>query len=226
MKLGYTLGLVLTLAVGANASTILLHSGNGPVPGTDSDIHFLLGPASTDFPSPLTPADFAAAQVGPLASIIVNHPAWIATLPADPAARWISDNPNGATVAGNTALYAISFFLPFAISSASINVNYAVDNNLGLTQDGIYINGTGVVPPPTPGSFTSQLNYTNAGVGQMLHQGVNWLYFDAVNTGGPAGFIFSATINTVDAVPEPASLTLFGGALIAIAACRRRLLQR
>jgi hypothetical protein len=42
--------------------------------------------------------------------------------------------------------------------------------------------------------------------------------FDAVNQGGPAGLIFSATINTVpsSAVPEPSGLLLLGTGLLAL----------
>jgi hypothetical protein len=37
--------------------------------------------------------------------------------------------------------------------------------------------------------------YTAANIGPLLVSGTNWIYFDAVNLGGPAGLIFSATIN-------------------------------
>jgi hypothetical protein len=51
-----------------------------------------------------------------------------------------------------------------------------------------------------------------------------------VNLGGPAGFIFSTTITTTDVVtggvPEPATLTLIGGALVAIGLTYRRRVRR
>ncbi len=69
------------------AETVALQSGNGAIGGTDSQISMLLGPADAPFSALLTAADFAAAQTGPAASIIANHPAWIATLPSNAGAR-------------------------------------------------------------------------------------------------------------------------------------------
>jgi hypothetical protein len=212
------IALVLSLATGIHGAVINLHSGNGS--GTDSLIKFLDGPNATDFAA-LTPANFTSAQSGPAAFIMPPNGAWLASLPADSGAKWIGTNASAGTVSGDTALYAMSFTLANPVASASITLNYATDNQFGSsTNNGLFLNGTAVTPAPTQGSFTSQLTYTNANIGSLLTTGTNWIYFDAVNVGGPAGFIFSATITTQDVVtaaPEPTSLLLIGGSLIAIA---------
>jgi hypothetical protein len=56
--------------------------------------------------------------------------------------------------------------------------------------------------------------------------GVNTLYINLTNVGGPAGMIFSTTVRTEDstavAVPEPGLVAIFGLGLIGLAFVRRR----
>jgi len=218
------IGLAMAFTLSANATVVTLHSGNGTVGGTDSLITFLDGPLATDF-ALLTPANFLSAQTGTAASIINRNPAWLASLPEDANAKWIGTNSSAQTLsAGDTGLYAMSFFLPFPVFSATLDLHYAVDNSLGGANNaGVFLNGTALSPTPGAGSYNVDTAYSNANIGSLLQPGVNWIYFDAVNLGGPAGLIFTATITTADntAAPEPATFAMFGGALVLIGSLRR-----
>lgn len=194
------------------------------------------GSATSDFPMPFTAANFTAAQTGTAASVLTSTPSYAVT-PADiPGAVWIGTNPNAGVTSGDTALYAISFTLP-SVVSASLSLSYAVDNDLGDTNPGIYINGialpnsTGIpcgAGAACGGAFNSVNAYADASIGPLLVTGTNWLYFDAVNLGAPAGLIFSANITTVTTAvtPEPSSLLLIGVGLSALLAIGRRAQKR
>ena len=194
------------------------------------------GSTSTDFPAPFTPTQFAAAQTGPAAFVLTSTPFYI---PASdiPGALWIGTSANAGASTGNTALYALSFVLP-SVSSASLTLTYAVDNDLGDTNAGIYINGV-ALPGSTGipcgsgvacgGAFDSVNTYTDSSIGSLLVSGSNTIYFDAVNLGLEAGLLFSADITYTPSgptpVPEPSSLLLLGASLALIGiALRKRML--
>jgi hypothetical protein len=183
------------------------------------------GLTSTDFSSPFTAANFMAAQTGTAASLLSSTPFYIASLSSAPAAKWIGVASDAGITTADTALYAVSFDIPDPLSSGSLTLFYAVDNELGGTNAGIYLNGIALANSTGIGGFSSQNTYSNANIGADLVQGTNWLYIDAVNLGAEAGLIFSAniaTVNSTSATPEPASVVLFGAALIAIVAVARR----
>jgi hypothetical protein len=180
----------------AGAQSITVNSG--------SAVRFLdSGSSTTDFTTAFTAANFTAAQTGPTASVLTSTPFYVSSLPDGPGAVWIGTNATAGASVGDTALYAASFTLPSNVSSASLTLHYAVDNNLGYTNPGIYINGTALpastgLPSGCVGqvcAFTQENTYTDASVGSLLVSGTNWIYFDAVNLGAPAGLIFSAVIN-------------------------------
>jgi hypothetical protein len=173
------------------------------------------GFTSTDFTSPFSNANFLAEETGTVASIESSDPHYIASLPSAPAAVWIGTNTTAGVNVGDTALYAISFNIPDPFSSASLNMFYAIDNELGGSNPGIYLNGIALPTSTGIGGFSSQFTYTDASVGGDLVQGTNWLFIDGVNLGGPAGLIFSADISTANSVPEPSSAWLLTGLLIA-----------
>jgi hypothetical protein len=220
--------LLFAMAPRASADIVTVNSG-ASVTYLDS------GSTTTDFPSPFTPAQFAAAQTGPAASVLSSAPFYF---PASdiPGAVWIGTNINAGTSTGDTALYAISFDLPSTVSSASLGLDYGVDNALGDTNPGIYINGT-ALPGSTGipcgigvacgGAFTVVNTYTDPSIGSLLVSGRNTIYFDAVNLGEEAGLIFSAdiTYTPTSAVPEPSSLLPIGTGLALIGVgLRKRLL--
>jgi hypothetical protein len=205
----------------SQAETVVLRSGNGSVGGNDTLISMLTGPADTNFAAAFTPADFSAAGSGPAAFIIANNPAWIATLPSDPLARWISTSANGAGE-GGTALYAIDFTLATAASSATLDLRLAVDNALGGgPNQGVFLNGTAISGNSMPAGFTSELSVQRNDIAPLLVAGTNTLYINSTDQGGPGGLIFSATIETVP-IPEPAALVLVAVGLAAVAAVVRK----
>jgi hypothetical protein len=225
------LTLLLSALPRASATTITLNSSSA-VTFSDS------GLCCTDFTSAFTAANFSAAETGPSAFVLTSTPYYVKSLTNGPGAVWIGTNSSAGAVAGDTALYAISFTLPSTVSSASLNLYYAVDNILGETNPGIYINGTAL--PNSTGllcslcgtSFDQQNDYTDANIAPLLHSGTNWLFFDAVNQGGPAGLIFSANISTGSStssvVPEPSIFLLLGTGLLGlgIKAVRRKPARR
>ena len=189
---------VLTLGVSprAGAQSVVVNSS--------SFVRFLdsVGNTANDFPAPFTAADFANAQAGPSATVLSLIPSYIPSLPHGPNAVWIGTNVTAGIAAGDTALYAASFTLPSGVSSASLTLYYAVDNGLGHTNPGIYVNGTALPNSTVPSSscvatgcaFLQEQIYTDANIAPLLVSGTNWIYFDAVNLGGPGALIFSAVI--------------------------------
>jgi len=208
--------LLLVALPQAHADSITVNSS--------SAVTYLEGPQATDFSSPFTAANFAAAQTGPAASVLTSTPFYTGSLPNGPGAVWIGTNSTAGAVSGNTALYAISFNVAGPVSSASLNFYYGVDNILGESNAGLYINGTalpnstGLVCSLCTSSFEQQNLYSDANIGSLLVTGTNWLYVDAVNQGGPAGLIFSADINAAPATatPEPSSLFLLGAGVLSL----------
>jgi hypothetical protein len=211
MRTRLIFALVVALTIPAVYGDNVIVTSAGSVTLLDS------GFTSTDFSAPFTGANFLAAETGTAASIESSDPHYIASLPSAPAAIWIGTNTTAGVNVGDTALYAISFDIPDAFVSASLNMFYAIDNELGGSNAGIYLNGIALPASTGIGGFSSQFTYTDASVGGDLVQGTNWLYIDGVNLGGPAGLIFSADISTVNSssVPEPSSAWLLTGLLIA-----------
>lgn len=211
MKKSKFIGLLLALAVcafsvvPAQAAVITLQSGNGVAGGLDGQVTVLVGPAATGFTAAFSPADFAAAAAGTSAFIQANtHAAYAASLAGYVGAQWLSTNSNGANWNGaaNTGLYAISFNLAsVALSSAVLDFSAYVDNQLGdAINQGVFINGVAIAGS-SGGSFSgTAFSFTGANVLSSLVVGLNTLYINAANLGGPGGVLFGATLTTTPSV--------------------------
>ena len=176
---------------------------------------------TTDFPSAFTAANFDSAQTGANAAVLTSTPFYTTAASLTTAgAQWIGTSAGGGNGSSPdyTALYAISFTIPNTFVSGSLTFNYEVDNALGDTNAGIYLNGI-ALPGSTgipcgagvacSGAFSALQTYTNSNVTADLVQGTNWLYIDGVNLGAEGGLIFSADISTTNAtVPESSTLRL------------------
>ncbi len=199
--------------ISASADTLSLVSGNTTNGVNDSEIHMLTGPMdgflTNDMSSPDT---FSAASTGPFAYVVTPNSAWAQV----DNAQWISSDPNGGNGGSFTALYALSFDLP-AVTSASLDVQFSADQQLGSTaDDGIFINGT-ALPGSGGGNYSTVLTFDDPDVSSLLHPGENTLYLYNVNFGGPSGVSFDATLDYTPA-PEPATGALCG--LSALWGCR------
>ncbi len=229
-------GSALFVSSHASAAVITLHSGNGTIGGTDSAISMLVGPADSAFGSMFSVADFAAARSGPNAFIISRHPFWLSTsLFSDPTANYISTNASGASE-GASALFAIDFIVPDTIiASATIDFNFVVDNFLGDTgggpNQGLFLNGIALSGSTSGGGLGFETNHTRNDIGGLLVSGLNTLYINGTDVGGPGGLLFSTTITTVagkpapnptSSVPEPVSLSLLAFGLFGLGAIKRR----
>ncbi|MBE0639477.1 MAG: hypothetical protein IH598_13250, partial [Bacteroidales bacterium] len=183
--------------------TIVLRSGTGDFGQADANVKMLVGPSGTYFPDVFTSADFTAARTGPPALVTQNHPAWIASLPADPDARWINNVGNYG--GGNTCLYAIDFMINGNVTNADIDFNFAVDNVLGGNQNqGVYINGQPLSGNTANiGSYSEQFNINRNDIVPLLQQGLNTLYVNATDLGPPGAVIFSATLNLIYSNSNP-----------------------
>ena len=204
----------------AIAATVTVRSGNGDCRRNGQRCYLSAGAGTGDFSNPFSAADFSNAQHGPAAFIIVPWTLWVPSLSADPTATWIGASSTSSSAQGNTALYAVSFTIPNAFSSATLTLHYAVDDELGVGQQVLYLNGKALYLSGNPAcsavigtanqAFAREDSATCTSIDSFLQVGTNWLYFDDVNLIGEAGIIFSATITTTDVVvsPEPSITSL------------------
>ena len=231
VKTGLIPALIAAIALPAYADNVIVNSS--------SAVTFVSNGTSTttDFPSAFTTANFNSAKTGTDAAVLTTTPFYTtASALTTAGAEWIGTSAgagNGSTP-GYTALYAISFTIPDAFVSGTLTLNYEVDNALGDTNAGVYLNGTAL--PSSTGipcgvniacaaSFDGLQTYTDNNVTADLVQGTNWLYLDGVNLGAEDGIIFSATISTVNslsAVPESSSVILLSILLLMVVMVARK----
>lgn len=149
--------------------------------------------------SPFSAADFAAAQGGAVAAVLTgNVSPWIASLPADPQAKWIAvDTARTA----RSILFAQRFALPCRPIEGTVTLTlyWAVDDRLGdpaggANPAGVYINGV-ALPISGGNGYTSQATATVSVPASILNAGANYLFVYVRDTGCViSGVIYSATI--------------------------------
>ncbi|MBK8465325.1 MAG: hypothetical protein IPL32_05795 [Chloracidobacterium sp.] len=204
---------------------IALHSGNGTVNTTDNLIKMLVGPLDSPFPAPFTTGpggQFEQALNGLPAPIIVPNGAWVSSLGFDPAAKYISDNFNGATE-GASVLYAVPFVVNSAVGAAQLDLHFVVDNRVGAAGQagstdplpGIYINEQAVGCPSTGlGNILTQYAFRCDVTALVIGGGsTNTLYINSNDLGGPAGLMFSAIITVIPAPPMISGTISYGNAI-------------
>lgn len=216
-------------ATSASADQILtMRSGlDGNADNRDDAISMLIGPADLAFPNAFTAMDFASARSGSAAFLVTPNASWLSPASfSDSSARWISTNATG-NVFGNTALFAIDFFITDAvIAAAEIVFNVAVDNSIGGGGPnlGLFLNGN-ELPDSGRAGFAGENVVNRTDIAPFLVSGLNTLYINMTDAGGPSGLLFSTTITTVAgdevALPEPGMIAIFGLGLIGLGLARR-----
>lgn len=124
---------------------------------------------------------------------------------ADPAARWLYWKNGFGNRKPLSALVRAPFYIPWAVSSATLTFSGTADDRLGdpnsdgSNPNGVYINGVGVSPAIRSSSFTT---LTTATATVAVNKGWNNLYVytrDVLDIS--AGTIFSATFHIVGGQP-------------------------
>ncbi len=164
MKKSLVLGLMAIAIPAAYADNVTVNSGAG-VTFLDSSF------TSADFAAPFSAANFTAAQTGTAAFVQISTPFYVSSLSSGPGASWIGTNSAAATNVGDTALYAISFNVPDSFLSGALTLFYAVDNELGGTNPGIYLNGNALPSSTGIGSFDKQYTYETRASAQISFTG-------------------------------------------------------
>jgi hypothetical protein len=220
LVVGLTAAWLLAGTIDSGATSIVLRSGNITPPALDPTITFLVEPnfsCTTPFPAPFTAADFAAADAGPSAWAVVARNEWTPTLQCDPAANWISIDPQSSQ---RSALYSIPFTVnvdvadPCCIQYAQIYFCWMADDLLGDSGSfpgpnplGVYLNGVGL--PIAGGGYTTEQGII-VDITTLLRCGENRLYVYDRDAGcGVAGAIFTAQIDYTECV-TPTKQTSWG----------------
>lgn len=196
----------------ASATIYDIYSGNGVIGGQDSEITFKQGPLSSPLP-PLTNQDLTDAVNGDNAYIHTPHPNWIteadfANAGGNANAQWISSHP--IRDFGFSALYTIAVNITDpSITSAVMDFYWAADNLLGDNVNaGVYLNDLSApIATIAGGNFTS-VSSAQINIFGDLTPGINRLFINVQNEGGPAGLIFSASILTNDDAPSGVPLPM------------------
>lgn len=185
-------------AVGANAMTISLHSGNAPAGSPDPLIHQYVVASSCGlgYGTPFTNAEFTAALSAPPAVVLSSvHPAWIQSISCDPQAKWIGTDASGTPM---SVLYALEFNIPApcCIQNAKLDFCWSQDDALGdaINVDGVYLNQT-PLSAIAGGSYATESFVGGIDVTSILHCGSNTLHiYNRDLACAVSGILFNATL--------------------------------
>jgi hypothetical protein len=233
-------GVAMMAGAAQGVEIITLRSGQvGGLPGAvgqpDDIVRCMPGnpPGAPVLGSVFTAGDFSAAAGGAPAHVINPYtPFWTPGI-SDPQARWINFdgmfyNPDGTPGSGygvsGSCLYAVPFTITtVGITSATISLEYAVDDYLGDALNGgpngtgLYVNG--ISTGYSGGSFATP-TFTTQNITAMVSTGTNYLYLYQRDAGVVvSGLIFSATVTVT---PTPGTAMAGGLALMGCAGRRRR----
>ena len=191
-------GLVMLVVVSANANTISIVSGDGPVGGLDEDVWVYGAAVTVGAPS------YPAAAVSLRQAMVINkNGAWCAP---PSGAGWIGVADGSQNSPPYGYKYYVDFLMPQAFLNPHISVTGAADDAADVYLNGHMV-GTGFTL-----AILKTFSYSEA---SWYLQGVNRLEFYLQNNTfvsfNPSGLTFSAQV-IYDAVPEPSALfTLLSG---------------
>jgi len=153
----------------------------------------------------------AAALPSIFTPVVTSHGAYIAN---SASSSWIN-LPGG----NSSATYQTTFDLTgYDVSSASLNLNIAVDNSIS----DVLINGVSTGFSIAYG-YPAFQSWHNLAISNNFLEGLNTLQFLAVNSGGPGAFRVEASGDAdIAKVSEPGTLALFGLGLVGLSLTRKR----
>lgn len=135
---------------------------------------------------------------------------------------WIWANAGGTAAVGTPYTYRLDFDLTgFNPATATISGAWGVDNIGKITLNGAAPVGTGTFALNTVSTANFNTAYSFSITGGFT-AGVNSLEVEVTDAGNPAAFNVSGLSVVAAAVPEPASVALFGAGLLALLVLARR----
>lgn len=221
---------LLAIAALSSAQSVSFHSGNGDQ-NTERDAQVFTRTGSVDgsFPT-LAPSDFTPTLSGENAYIFGTNPTyghlaggWLPNggLSSGSEAKWIGVEQGSVYGSGShSALYAISFNLPYTATS-KLDFRFTADDRIGdANNEGLFLDGHALAN--TRSLFTDWNgvveNFNNIDLG-VLSAGNHTLYVNVLNDGnGASGIMFEGKVS--QAVPEPGTWAALG--LGGLAMLRRR----